>query len=343
MPQKLNFLYCCNDAYAPCCGVSILSLLKANTSADEITVYLVYDAVSEENILRLQQTVADFGPTRHLELVDGKQTVERLKKNGMGTYRGGQAANLRLFFTEYISPDVKRLLYLDCDTLICEDLSELFETEMGTDPVAAVRDALTADYKIRYGLLSEDTYFNSGVLLFDIDNWKAGNCSKELQALFEIPEYRGTNNDQDYLNRLLFNRLTLLSPRYNLQTTHCVFSDKAYFSVCPKENYYTSEELREARENPAIIHAYRFLGQFVWTENSAHPLADEYIKYLKQSQWKDCGMTPNVKSVLFFAERLLYKILPKACFFRLFYKMQNRHFNAELQKRRSEYTNNEEK
>ncbi len=343
MPQKLNFLYCCNNAYAPCCGVSILSLLQANTSADEITVYVVYDSVSEENILRLQKTVADFGPTRRLELVDGKQIVERLKENGIGTYRGGQAANLRLFFTEYISSDVKRLLYLDCDTLICDDLSELFAAEMGTNPVAAVRDALTADYKIKYGFKAEDTYFNSGVLLFDVDNWKNGNCSAELLKLFDIPEYRGTNNDQDYLNRLLLNRLTLLSPRYNFQTTHCIFSDKTYFSVCPKESYYTEAELQAAREKPAIIHVYRFLGQFVWTENSAHPLTGEYIKYLKQSQWKNCGMTPNVKSALFSAERLLYKILPNPCFFHLFYKMQNRHFNSELQKRRSEYTNNKEK
>lgn len=343
MPQKLNFLYCCNDAYAPCCGVSILSLLKANTSADEITVYVVYDDVSEENILRLQKTVADFGSTRRLELVDGKQTVEHLKKNGMDSYRGGQTTNLRLFFPEYIRSDVKRLLYLDCDILICEDLRDLFATEMGTNPVAAVRDALTADYKIKYGFRAEDSYFNAGVLLFDVDNWNAENCSKELKKLFNTPKYRGANNDQDYLNSLLLNRLTLLSPRYNFQTPHSIFSDKTYFSVCPKEGYYTEAELQAAREKPAIIHAYRFLGQFVWTENSIHPLADEYIKYLKQSQWKNCGMTPNVKSALFSAERLLYKILPKTCFFRLFYKMQTRLFNAELQKRRSEYTNNKEK
>lgn len=333
--MELNILYCSDNNYAPYCGISMLSLLEANRKAESITVYVVSDAISDENVSRLKKTVEAYGPDRHLELVDGRQIVERLKNSGMGSYRGGQTANLRLFFPEYIKSEVHRLLYLDCDTLICDDLCDLFATPMGDHPVAAVRDALTSDYKIQYGLRAEDIYFNSGVLLFDVDNWLASDCAGELQKIFAVPEYRGANNDQDYLNRLLLGRLTLLSPRYNFQTPHYIFRDKTYFSVCPRKNYYSEEELQSARKHPAILHTYRFLGQFPWTGNSLHPAAKQYRTWLARSEWSDCGIAPDVKNRLFKVERILYRTLPEAAFFRLFFKMQNKHFNSELQKRRN--------
>lgn len=332
--MELNILYCSNDHYAPYCGVSVLSLLEANRKAEKVTVYVVSDAISEENIARMEKTVNAFGEGRRLKLIDGSRIVERLNHSGMGGYRGGQTANLRLFFTEYIDKDVHRLLYLDCDTLVCDDLCDLFCTEMGDHPAAAVRDALTSGYKIRYGMRAEDVYFNSGVLLLDVDNWRAGNCTEELQKIFANPAYKGANNDQDYLNRLLLGRLTLLPPRYNFQTPHGIFRDKTYFSVCPRENYYSEEELQNARRHPAILHTYRFLGQFPWTKNSLHCAAPQYRALISRSEWADCGLAPGEKSCIFSAERFLYRVLPKTVFFRLFFRMQNKHFNAELKKRR---------
>jgi lipopolysaccharide biosynthesis glycosyltransferase len=37
------------------------------------------------------------------------------------------ATYLRLFVTEYMRSDVRRLLYLDCDVIVCDDVGELWQ------------------------------------------------------------------------------------------------------------------------------------------------------------------------------------------------------------------------
>jgi lipopolysaccharide biosynthesis glycosyltransferase len=66
---------------------------------------------------------------------------------------------LRLLALDYISED--RLLYLDADIMTCDDLSKLYDLDMGQAEVAAVQDHIGL-YWMGKG------YFNSGVLLFNL-------------------------------------------------------------------------------------------------------------------------------------------------------------------------------
>jgi hypothetical protein len=73
--------------------------------------------------------------------------------------------------------DVPRLIYLDCDVLVFRDLSQLFDFELSPGKlVAAVPDSETlslADDSLAVAramkLPPEGSYFNSGVMLMDLD------------------------------------------------------------------------------------------------------------------------------------------------------------------------------
>jgi lipopolysaccharide biosynthesis glycosyltransferase len=164
----MNILYCSDNNYAPYLGVSMVSLLENNKSVKEINFYIISDNISTDNIHRLENQVMTYGESRRVIIIDGKEWVNRLDAMKMITYRGGHAANLRLFFTDYIKEDVERILYLDCDTIICSDLSELFETEMKNSPAAVVLDSLSTYYKKALEFDRSEKYFNSGVILFDV-------------------------------------------------------------------------------------------------------------------------------------------------------------------------------
>ena len=45
----------------------------------------------------------------------------------------------------------------------------------------------------------------------------------------------------------------------------------------------TDEELEQARQNPVILHAYRFLGDFPWHKGNKHPANALFDKYTKNS------------------------------------------------------------
>ena len=328
--MKINILYCSDNNYAPYLGISITSVLKSNQDVEKITFYVVNDNISEDNLNRLKQCFEGYGQSRELILIDGRAWVDRLVEMDIFPYRGGQTTNLRLFFMEYIERDVDRLLYLDCDTLVLESLQPLFETDMGDAAGAVVLDSLSgAEYKKIVGFEAEDHYFNAGVVLFDVANWKKHECERRLSEYMRDPKYHLPNNDQDFLNILLKDCKTILSPKYNFQVTHRIYSNKAYYKIYSKVGYYKSEEIDAARSTPVILHAYRFLGQFPWHKNALHPWRSLWWEYVKNSNWSDLVPREN-KGMTFALERILYRVLPQGLFLLLFKKLQTHLFIKKL-------------
>jgi len=326
----MNILYCSDNNYAPYLGVSVTSVLETNRDAESIVFYVISDGISEDNLDRLQRQVARYGENRRLVLIDGKDWIQRLTDMTMLRYRGSHAANLRLFFTEYIESDVERVLYLDCDTIIQASLKELFETEMGSHPVAVALDSLTAYYKPVVGFEQSDYYFNSGVVLFDVKNWAENNCQQRLiELLRDFPKPYFVNPDQDVLNILLKEEKQIISPKYNFQTTHQVYPSAIYYANYSQVGYYKKEELEEAKKSPVILHAYRFLGQFPWHKRAIHPFRELWWKYVAISEWSDLEPRKN-KGKLFMIERILYRLLPKRLFLPIFRKLQSHFFKKQL-------------
>lgn len=328
--MTLNILYCSDNNYAPYLGISMVSVMEHNKDAEKIVFYVVSDRISEDNVARLKRQVEKYGESRQLVFIDGQAWVEQLVAMDILPYRGGQATNLRLFFMEYIAKDVDRLLYLDCDTIIQGDLTPMFETEMESTAAAVVLDSLSGvDYKKIIGFTEEDQYFNAGVILFNVKNWVAHECEKTLRANMKDPKQHLPNNDQDFLNILLKDDKTILSPKYNFQTTHQVYSNKTYFSTYKQPSYYTKEEIDEARNAPVILHAYRFLGQFPWHKSSLHPWTALWWEYVAKSEWSDLSPKEN-QGTLFKIERIIFRLTPKAIFLPLLQKWQTHTFKKRF-------------
>ena len=119
--------------------------------------------------------------------------------------------------------DVKWVIYLDSDTLVLGDLSQLWETDCNDSFAIVCRDR-----KVRQ--LSEDSpwplipeeeslpYFNSGVMLVDLEKWRAENV--EQQCLYLIARPSGPYRwwDQTILNYVLRGKVGFLSQEWNWQS-----------------------------------------------------------------------------------------------------------------------------
>ena len=138
----------------------------------------------------------------------------------------------------------RKILYLDCDVWIANrPIGHLFELDMHDYEVAAVRDAAeiirpTAsewlDYKWRLGLPKTMKYFNSGVMLIDVKNFRRAKVGQRALRYLAEGEYRGAFHDQSALNAVLKGRWLELSPLWNWM-------------------FATRLEITE-KYNPAIIH-----------------------------------------------------------------------------------------
>jgi lipopolysaccharide biosynthesis glycosyltransferase len=195
---------------------------------------------------------------------------------------------------------------------------------MEDKPVAVVLDSLTSHYRHRIGFSPDEFYFNSGVILFDAENWKSSNATDKIMSTLSSRERKSfINPDQDLLNISLKGQAVILHPRYNFQTTHKVYSNRLFFKHYGKIKYYSGDEIDAARKDPAIIHAYRFLGQFPWHKKALHPYRSVFLTYASISECADFEPLKNV-GVAFKFERFLYLILPKCIFIRIFKAWQKR-------------------
>lgn len=137
-----------------------------------------------------------------------------------------QAAYLRLAIPEAAS-GADRALYLDCDTLVLDDLRPLLDADLGGSPLGAVRDAHNPTVgqgwalpgHAKLGIPAGRTYFNSGVMLFDLARCAAtGLFDRATQFLTDHPDHV-LLWDQDALNVAADDDWHRLDPAWNTFAT----------------------------------------------------------------------------------------------------------------------------
>ncbi|MDP4099433.1 hypothetical protein OIN60_22205 [Paenibacillus sp. P96] len=126
-----------------------------------------------------------------------------------------KASMYRLLLPNFLPAD--RVIYLDCDVWVNMDISELWSIDLGEHYLGAILDQGKeglGDYFPTVGLCG-DTYFNSGVILFHLDNIrKKENWYDEM--LYFLRKYPITTMpDQDALNFMYGSNYLQLDQRFN--------------------------------------------------------------------------------------------------------------------------------
>lgn len=126
-----------------------------------------------------------------------------------------EAASLRLLLPELL-PELDRILYLDCDIVVRQDIAKLWnETQLGDNYLAAVFEAAIEGQAERFRALGCDpaSYFNSGFLLMNLAQMREEKVSERLLEACRVPYLEFP--DQDALNQVCQGRVLPLSPLYN--------------------------------------------------------------------------------------------------------------------------------
>ena len=106
-------------------------------------------------------------------------------------------AYLRLFAPAAAGVECKKLIYLDVDMILYDDISLLYHTNIGDNIVGAVQDyqmivsspTAIRNYK-ELGLPANMKYFNSGLLLMNTEKWiQEDIANKVIQCLYDNKKY----------------------------------------------------------------------------------------------------------------------------------------------------------
>lgn len=264
-------ILCCTDHnFVIPMGVMMHSLCVNNKSNKLHFHVFIDETVTEEQKKELREVINE-GNALNFYLVD----VSNIEK-----YLIVKVANFpisiyyRLLLAEILPESVHKVLYLDADIIVRHDLKELYDTKIDDVALAAVTEPDgTGRNCERLGYPSELGYFNSGVILFNLDYFRKNNVTEKLiNFIKENPEKLGCP-DQDTLNFVLRNKKQMLPLKYNVQ--------EGFFRV-RTEALVTKEQL-SAIQDPYIVHFTT--NEKPWKKSCRHPLRNLYYEYRKGTPW----------------------------------------------------------
>ena len=178
------------------------------------------------------------------------------------------ATYYRLFFPVLVPMEIEKLLYIDADAVVIKNLRELYNINIGSKPVGAVSDKIRKP-RPELGHYSTENYFNAGVMLINISEWKKQEVTERaLQFVYDFPE-RIISPDQDALNAVLIDNWHRLDARYNVR----------HLDIPP---YLGKKDINAFLKEKVIIH---FTGGIhkPWCALGKNRLRYLYHYYLKQS------------------------------------------------------------
>ena len=279
----MNVVYASNDAYVRHLGTSMCSLFDRNRSCQSITVYILSLGLSEDSRAKLEEIAGQYG--RRLVFAEVGDLESRFD---FPVDTGGYDLSImsRLFMGELLPNSVKRVLYLDCDTIVCQSIRPLYETGLGDALVGMVMEpTVYREMKESIGLGRDDPYYNSGVLLMDLDRWRGEDVLKKLLDFYKSCHGRLFACDQDTINGALKGRIKTLPVKYNYFTNYRYFRYSTLCTMCAAYREIGEEAYLEARRSPAIIH---YLGdERPWIAGNHNHFKKLYEYYLARTPWKD--------------------------------------------------------
>jgi lipopolysaccharide biosynthesis glycosyltransferase len=293
-----------NERYFPGLYCAVASALGHMATGRRVDVRVLDGGISQSSRNILSRLAERFAQLVRLEFVPVDDSVFR------GAMLGPCKSHMcycRILLPRLLN--VPRLIYLDCDVLVFRDLSELFDHPLSSGKIlAAVRDSETLslgeDSRIAADAMklpAQGAYFNSGVLLMNLDEIRKQNFLERSLEFLQTWSGRHRFADQFAINFLLYGRIDALPEDWNR----------------------ASWQFDEQKDNDleCVLHYTRSAPWLRETPGPAQALFEQFASHVglavnrrttefkhSQHQWFWRNALAPLRAAAFFVKSILYKI-----------------------------------
>ena len=217
--KVIPLVFSVDDNYVPFLSVSIRSIIDNASTQYFYKIYVLNTGISAVNKKRLVAMAEEMTDDVSVEFVNVQNRMDKL----------GSKTHLRDYYTNAIYyrifipslfPQYEKILYVDCDTVFLDDVSKLFEIDLGDNIFCAVHEEAMSFFN-EFGVYAEEflgvpryDYFNSGLLLINTAEYIKNDVENRfinlmLSYKFEVAP------DQDYLNVVCKGKVKYLDVGWN--------------------------------------------------------------------------------------------------------------------------------
>lgn len=243
----IPIVYAADDGYLKFVSVSIESVLSSTISSVNYRFIILVPQNANIKYKELINQIANEHSNCTVEFIEiGNQFDNAhlcIKHITTPTY-------YRLLLADLLQ-DCDKCIYLDGDTIVCDDIAALYDIDLKENLIAGVRAYVyyrTAQFHSqRLGLLPETPfeYVNAGVLLMNLAEIRKQNATKRFMALINE---KFDSQDQDIINVVCQGKIKLLPFRFNVMTKYYRWKQFDFNGLIQPG------ELMIGKQSPAIIH-----------------------------------------------------------------------------------------
>lgn len=277
-PDRLNVVLASDDNYALWMGMVIFSSLAKSRFKEKICFYVIDGGITEYKKNLIESMVAKYRSSVCWVLPDAAYF------QGLPIKRYGLATYYRLALGKLLPDHVEKVIYLDCDLLVADDLKDLWDHDLKGHILGAVENLGISSPSLSF---DRKDYFNAGVLLIDMFQWRERKMDDKLIEVMKNAGDEYHYLDQDALNTVFKNSWSRIGLRWNMQPSIWAKLEK---SRCNITGYHQGEYM-SALERPGVIH---FLAKSKpWQYTVFHPYKGTY-KDLFKTVFPECAFYKKV-------------------------------------------------
>ena len=301
----VTVVFSSSDGYVMLLGVALCSLFENKKGNYSVSVFVIDGGISEKNKDRLRVLERRYGFTITYVIPDEKLFEE------VPTANWPVENYYRIALARLLPRACRKVIWLDADVIVRGNIAELFTIDLTGNIAGAVADHFQDLRRDHLKKLCESVrafkapekpaYFNSGMLLVDLDLWRKHEIEKKLFTFIRENPDKLLFAEQDALNVVLLGYCKSLPARYNLLAEHAS---------------------AESDPHPLIVHFVG--GGKPWYVFSALPYQREYVYYANKTPWKN-EKYKKIMDVHFAKKYHIYPLVWRAW---IAYKKIKRYFDS---------------
>lgn len=265
--KEIPIFFTIDNSYAPYVSCAILSMIENSSKEYLYKIYILHQELTEDNISKISSLQCENFEIIFREMKEGMELITDRVENRLRCDYFTLTIYFRLFIADMF-PEYDKGIYIDSDIIVPEDISELYNYELGENIIGAATDnsiqgipELVKYIEQAVGVNRKE-YINSGVLLMNLKAMREKEFSKKFLTLLNTYHFDSVAPDQDYLNAMCNGKILYLNEEWD---------------AMPVEG---KEELK----NPKLIHYNLF--QKPWCYDNIQ-YEDIFWKYAKKSVYYD--------------------------------------------------------
>ena len=225
--NTIPIFFTIDEGYAPYVSIAIDSLIENASKEYNYDIHIIYESLSKDTINKLKTLETSYAKIIFTKMANSLKTITNRKENLLRKDIFTLTIYFRIFIP-FMFKEYDKGIYIDSDTCIPGDISELYNYDLKDNLFGGCNDISCQDNEILCNYFKEnagitvDKYINSGVLLMNMKKLREVNFENHFLYLLDKYHFDTVCPDQDYINAMAYGKILHLPNEWDAMPTNGV-------------------------------------------------------------------------------------------------------------------------